>query len=256
MSFAVCCVSISPLRSESSHKSEMVSQLLFGERCLVLDESNKNWVRIKCQFDGYEGWCQDTHVRKLDESRYYDSKVRLSSEWVSDVELGGRHIRIPMGSSLPNPVKRLFEGRDGKLNFSGKLWDPAGVNIEKKKMKKIAFAFLNTPYLWGGRSVFGTDCSGFTQSVFKFFHINLLRDAWQQATQGAEVKNLQQSKFGDLAFFDNEEGKVVHVGILLGKQKIVHASGKVRIDAVDTRGIINSDTGFRSHQLCSIKRFF
>src|SRR5215467_13418643 len=134
MSFAVCCVSISPIRSDSSHKSEMVSQLLFGERCLILDESTKNWLRIKCQFDGYEGWCQDTHFRKLDESKYYDSKIRLTSEWVSEVELNSRHIHIPMGSSIPTPVKRLFEGKEGRLNFSGKLWDPADAAKEKKKV--------------------------------------------------------------------------------------------------------------------------
>ncbi|HEX4849488.1 MAG TPA: hypothetical protein VFV08_01715, partial [Puia sp.] len=132
MSFAVCCVSISPLRADSSHKSEMVSQLLFGERCLILDDSQKNWLKIKCQFDGYEGWCQDTHLKTLDEAKYSDINVRYSIEWVSELILGGRLIHIPMGSTIPAGASKLFEGKQGKLKFSGKSWDPAKAEIEKK----------------------------------------------------------------------------------------------------------------------------
>jgi cell wall-associated NlpC family hydrolase len=114
---------------------------------------------------------------------------------------------------------------------------------------------LNSTYLWGGRSVFGIDCSGFTQSVFKFLNVHLLRDAQQQATQGELVAFLQQAHCGDLAFFDDGEGHIIHVGILLNAHEIIHAAGKVRIDKIDNQGIIEADTGQRTQRLRIIKRY-
>ena len=126
---------------------------------------------------------------------------------------------------------------------------------DAKTIKQIAFTFLNSTYLWGGKSVFGIDCSGFTQSVYKFLNIHLLRDAEQQATQGYLVGFLQQAHCGDLAFFDDEEGRIIHVGMLLNDHEIIHAAGKVRIDKIDTEGIINADTGLRTQRLRIIKRY-
>jgi cell wall-associated NlpC family hydrolase len=123
-------------------------------------------------------------------------------------------------------------------------------------IKERAMPFLSTPYLWGGRSVFGIDCSGFTQMVFRFFNIPLLRDAYLQATQGDVVGFLQEARCGDLAFFDNAEGRITHVGILLNDQEIIHSSGNVRIDKIDNAGIINVETSVRTHKLRIIKRYF
>lgn len=126
--------------------------------------------------------------------------------------------------------------------------------MNEDSLKKISYTFINTSYLWGGRSVFGIDCSGFTQVVFKCLSIPLLRDASQQATQGDEVGFLQEGKSGDLAFFDNHAGRITHVGILLNENTIIHASGKVRVDTIDSLGIVNTDTGQRTHKLRLIKR--
>jgi cell wall-associated NlpC family hydrolase len=138
----------------------------------------------------------------------------------------------------------------------GSLWNIRENEQRLALLENIYTPFLDTPYLWGGKSVFGIDCSGFVQQVFKMFGIKLLRDAYLQATQGSEVNNLQEAQRGDLAFFQNEDGRITHVGIILKDKQIVHASGKVRIDSIDEQGIVNSETGKRTHHLHSIKKLF
>jgi cell wall-associated NlpC family hydrolase len=144
--------------------------------------------------------------------------------------------------------------RKNQVHFKSKAWEPANALRDPKSIRQLTYKFLNTPYLWGGKSVFGVDCSGFTQTIFKFLHIPLLRDAYQQATQGEAVGFLEETKTGDLAFFDNEEGKITHVGILLSANEIIHASVKVRIDKIDNMGIVRSDNFQRTHHLRIIKR--
>ena len=114
--------------------------------------------------------------------------------------------------------------------------------------------YLNSPYLWGGRSPFGIDCSGFTQMVFKLNGIKLPRDAYEQAEIGKTLNFIEETQKGDLAFFDNEEGKIIHTGIIIDKNKIIHSSGKVRIDNLDHYGIFNAETGKYSHNLRLIKK--
>jgi cell wall-associated NlpC family hydrolase len=122
-------------------------------------------------------------------------------------------------------------------------------------MIEHSMQYLNTPYLWGGRSPFGIDCSGFTQIVFKLCDMKLNRDAYQQATQGTPVESIEKAKEKDLAFFKNDEGRIVHTGIILSGNKIIHASGKVHIDTIDEKGIFNGETKQHSHQLAAIRRF-
>jgi cell wall-associated NlpC family hydrolase len=130
------------------------------------------------------------------------------------------------------------------------------VKVNPKLIKQVAYKFLNTAYLWGGRSVFGIDCSGFSQVVYKFLNVCLPRDAWQQAEHGDIVKSLHEAVCGDLAFFDNEEGKITHVGIVLNPHEIIHSSGKVRLDKLDKEGIVNLENKQRTHKLKVIKRYF
>jgi cell wall-associated NlpC family hydrolase len=163
-------------------------------------------------------------------------------------------MRIPFASDLS-----FLHSADGLIGKNRIVYEgttiEAGVKMTgDNRIREIAFTFLNTPYQWGGRSVFGVDCSGFTQVVYKCIGLKLLRDASQQATQGEVVGFLQEVKCGDLAFFDNEAGKITHVGILLDLHTIIHASGKVRVDRIDNFGIVNSDTEKRTHTLRVIKR--
>lgn len=256
MSVVICCVPCSPLRREPSHKSEMVSQLLFGELAEIIDQSVSNWVKIKCRYDGYEGWCQDSHTMSIAISEHDNDEKALTRGWITELTFNGEPMMVPLGSSLTYFSKHNSKGEKKKIHYKGKAWNPMQTKKNKKDIKRLAYDFLNTPYLWGGKTVFGADCSGYTQTVFRFFNIHLLRDAWQQATQGKLVNSLKQVKCGDLAFFDNAEGKIVHVGILLNKHTIIHASGKVRVDKIDEKGIIQKGSNERTHQLRLIKRYF
>ena len=248
MVFAICCVPVSPMRAGPSHRSEMVSQLLFGECCQLLEQGEDHWVRVKCLYDGYEGWCQGSQVTAISEEQYPAPANLLAAEWVNRVEYNGQPMMVPLGSCL-------FPG-ENRICYTGRTWNIELADKNGEAISKLAYQFLNTPYLWGGKTVFGADCSGFTQTVFKFFGIPLLRDAWQQVMQGEAVGLLEEAHAGDLAFFDNAEGKITHVGILLNTAEIIHASGRVRIDKIDKLGILDAEDLQRTHQLKMIKRYF
>jgi len=250
---AVCCVPVSPLRATSSHKSEMVSQLLFGEMVNVLEKGQDNWIKVQCQYDNYEGWITQQH---LAEPPYQHVPLHLSADWTNEILFNNQPMHLSFGSDLRGLANGQAEWGKYNWSFKGNHLDPQHARRTEKNILKMAFMFINTPYLWGGRSVFGIDCSGFTQIVFKSFGFPLLRDAYQQASQGEVVGFLQEAKAGDLAFFDNDEGRITHVGILMNAHEIIHASGKVRVDKIDTQGIMNVDTNERTHRLRIIKRYF
>ncbi|MBA2250648.1 MAG: C40 family peptidase [Chitinophagaceae bacterium] len=249
MKYAMCIVPVGSLRKEPSHKTEMVSQLLFGECCIIL-QKDTGWIKIRCKYDGYEGWCQQGQVGEVDAETYHLETQKLAAGWVNEIYIDDAKLLIPFGSEV-----RLEKNKKDQP-YSGELWNADTVKITTEIIKQIAFTFLNTAYLWGGKSVFGIDCSGFSQTVYKFLNIPLKRDAHQQAEQGVTVNSLQDAKCGDLAFFDNQEGRITHVGILLEDKKIIHASVKVRIDKIDEDGITNIETGEQTHKLKMIKRFF
>jgi len=250
---AICCVPVSPLRAEPSHRSEMVSQLIFGECCEILEQNKDSWTKVRCSFDGYEGWCQSGQLTEIDEPEY-DKGNALTPDWVNNLEYNGHPMMVPMGAVLTAMKNGRAHWRKNQVHFKGKTWEPSSAGRDAKSIRQLTYKFLNTPYLWGGKTVFGADCSGFVQSVFRFINIPLLRDASQQATQGEAVGFLEETKTGDLAFFDNEEGKITHVGILLSPHEIIHSSVKVRIDKIDNMGIVRSDSFQRTHHLRIIKR--
>lgn len=256
MRYVVCCVPVSPLRAETSHKSEMVSQQLFGEKSTIVEIASDNWVKISLKYDGYEGWVQLSHLAEIDEEHYLKVDKDLTSDWINEVDYNGHIMFVPMGSSLSAFKNGKAFWRKNSVNFKGKVWNPEEIKITPKLIKQIVFKFLNTSYLWGGKSVFGIDCSGYTQMTYKFLNMALPRDAWQQAEGGEVVNFLQEAKCGDLAFFDDEEEKITHVGILLNDHEIIHSSGKVRLDKIDTQGILNLETKQRTHKLRIIKRYF
>lgn len=254
MGYLVGYTAAAPLRAEAAHRSEMVSQLLFGETATILD-STKDFVKIRCSYDGYEGWCQKSQLLEISDEQAQAAGIQLAADFVNPIELDGTPMQIPMGASLG-----LFHNNTAQIGsfhfaYRGAVADPATAIFEPDQIRQTAMAYLHTPYLWGGRSVFGIDCSGYAQQVYRFFNKPLPRDAYQQAELGEVVGFLQEAVTGDLAFFDNEEGRITHVGILLDAATIIHSSGKVRIDKIDNMGIIRSDTGERTHRLRLIKTY-
>ena len=255
MSFGICSLSVIPCRKEPSGKSEMVTQLLFGETYTITEEGEE-WINIITNYDNYPCWISaKQHTRVTDiEFKSLKSNI-LSTELVQVIANKSSNAIFPLtiGASLPNL-------KDGKFNlgyieykFDGQTTD---VTYKKtiKEIKETAYLFLNAPYLWGGRSPFGIDCSGFTQLVYKLNGYQLPRDANQQVELGSPLSFVEEAEPGDLAFFDNEEGNIVHVGIVLENQQIIHASGCVRIDKFDHYGIFHSDNKKYSHMLRVIKK--
>ncbi|MDE3236927.1 MAG: C40 family peptidase [Bacteroidota bacterium] len=252
MSFVVCVVSVAPLRSEAGHRSEMVSELLLGEFATVLEEQ-KDFLKIKCLYDGYEGWCQRSQLAGV------ENTVVASTYVLSSVATGTINNRVCTMSCATPVLSKGKEYTAGPVRISfpsaEHLADTTTLEFSEANIKKIAFHFINTPYLWGGKSAFGIDCSGFAQQVFKMMNIVLPRDAYQQAALGESVGFLEEVQCGDLAFFDNAEGRITHVGILLNASEIIHSSGSVRVDKIDHAGIIHTETGERTHNLRIIKRY-
>jgi gamma-D-glutamyl-L-lysine dipeptidyl-peptidase len=253
MDTAINLLSVIPMRKEPSHRSEMVSQLLFGEYAEIYEEE-KDFVRIKCLYDDYEGWGQCNQLTRVNEVLSTNS---YTSGWTGEISINGRHKNIPMCSPVYQAgLNEVHFGGTGFRYLSGNFWNISEKIMTESSLEEVYNKFLDTPYLWGGKSVFGIDCSGLVQQVFKMFGIKLLRDAYLQAEQGSAIENLNETRLGDLAFFHNENGRVVHVGIILENHRIVHASGKVRIDTIDEKGIVNKETGKTTHQLHSMRRYF
>ena len=250
--FGICNLAIIPLRSEPSDRSEIVSQILFGEHFTVL-EQDKQWSKIKLHFDDYEGWIDEKQFQIISENEFN----QLSNEsFILNADLI-EYITSPANLLLPIPLgaSLSFLSNPG-INKSGFEFEGMKISGVKPKSNLIntAFMYLNAPYLWGGKTPFGIDCSGLTQMVYKLNGYKLLRDASEQATQGEALSFIEESEPGDLAFFDNEEGKIIHVGIIMDDNYIIHASGKVRIDRLDHLGIYNAENNKHTHKLRVIKK--
>jgi len=259
MEFGICELSVIPLRSEPSDKSEMINQLLFGD-LLIAQEKFKNWVEVRSVYDNYVGWIDLKQFRTLSESEFKNissSKQCTALELVHLLVNKTKNIMIPIvfGSSLPGLNSGKFIINNEEFTYEGDMFSNSQ-NITSSHLIENALMFLNAPYLWGGRTPFGIDCSGFTQIVFKTCGIKLLRDASQQATQGELVNFLSEAKAGDLIFFDDEEENIIHVGIMISENKIIHSSGSVRIDTIDHNGIFNTELKKYTHNLRLIKKIF
>ena len=247
MQYGICNLGIVPIRLEPSDTSEMVTQALYGDVFKVL-EQRKKWSRIRFAFDNYEGWIDNKQYIEIEESDYValsKSDIKLSKDLIEFVtDTANNLYPIPVGSDL-NGLALL------QHNFDGSILSEIN---SKSAIITSSFLYLNAPYLWGGKTPFGIDCSGFTQMVYKLNGYKLYRDASEQATQGEALSFIEESEPGDLAFFDNAEGNIVHVGIIMEDHYIIHAHGKVRIDRLDHSGIYNIDKKIHTHKLRVIKK--
>lgn len=249
MIISACNLSIVPLRAEPSHRSEMVSQVLFGETFLIVEEGI-DFVKIRLTETRYEGWIQKHQFGPLHLS-YANSDSIVDIDGAVAVSEDKSIVLVP-GTTVSATTIHIG---DYAFKIEGKLRKPVLEDFDLEFPKLIQY-YLHAPYMWGGRSIYGIDCSGFSQAVFKHFGISILRDAYQQAESGTAVDFLPEIKVGDLAFFDNDQGKITHVGVMMDNETIIHASSQIRIDKMDSQGIFNAEQNRYTHKLRIVKRYF
>ena len=256
--YGIIPLSVIPVRKQPSHRSEMITELLFGDTFTILDQINE-WYKIKRWWDDYEGWITESSFVPISEKQFnalarepviiIGSMVLASTDDPAD---GMR--RLPEGARLPFWDKKKNTCQVGDIVF--KL---PGIHLEEGKAKdrlsltEYAHNFTGVPYLWGGLSSCGFDCSGFVQTIFRINGYHLPRDASQQSRIGKDIPFTEKAQPGDLAFFGDEEDKITHVGIVLPDHKIIHASGRVRIDRLDHHGIYDEKKGKYTHKLLLLK---
>ncbi|TDS13015.1 C40 family peptidase [Sphingobacterium paludis] len=255
MVLGICNLSVVPLRSDPSHRSEMVNQVLFAEIFELLEERSE-WTYIRMLESDYEGWLQHGQYRIWggEIPSFDDDAYRVvdcsGAEAISDQN----SIRLVPGTKIWDTLSlTLPNSSPAPYHIQGGLRNPTVADFAME-LPKLVNLYHACPYLWGGRSPYGLDCSGLTQAIYAQFGITLRRDAYQQAEQGRTVDFVAEIKPGDLAFFDNEEGRITHVGLMLDADRIFHASAYVRTDNMDSEGIFNPSEGRYTHKLRIVKR--
>lgn len=261
---------VTPVREEPAHAAEQATQLLFGEVCEVLDR-HSSWTKIRSTMDGQLGWVvskmltpvSEEAIRLLGEKRETngESVVATPMAVVTDTKTG-EQLMLTIGTRLPYYKKGTFEVLGKKYKIDPRcVYEVKGDRSEVKgeDVVRVAQSLLNVPYLWGGKNIMGYDCSGFTQTVYSVFGINLLRNAREQVTQGQVVGSLAEAQPGDLVFFDHldrapEATRITHVGMLISPTEVIHCSGCVHVDKIDETGIRLAN-GKLSHYLVQIKRY-
>ena len=237
MRYGICNLSVVPMRKEASHTSELVSELLFNDIYKIIDE-NDEWLKIQCMYDSYEGW-----IRKLQHNEITDIEY---NEFISKDQYIVNVPCIHYENMILSLGSKVFTQVEGTV--------PLSKTFDTEVLIDSAFKMQHTPYRWGGKSIMGIDCSAFVQLCAKIAGYKLPRDASQQYNFGDTISNLSEAQPGDIAFFENKDHRIIHVGILLSKNIIIHASGKVRIDTIDATGIFNNELNTYTHYLCKIKR--
>ena len=253
--------SVVPVRTEPSECAEQSTQMLFGELCTILEQKSR-WNRIKLMSDGQEGWVDAKMTTPMSDDEYktYSEALTSSAKVIFPMtyavsENNGQTIPLTAGTQLA----QYKEGRFEVLGVGFRI-DPSMVRVQPLEMNQenllqVVRFFLNVPYLWGGKNAMGMDCSGFTQTIMGLFGKNLLRNASEQVQQGEMVDSLNEAKAGDLVFFDHEDGKISHVGIVIDPERVIHCSGRVKVEKLDETGIFSAEQGEYSHHLVVIRRY-
>jgi hypothetical protein len=241
----ICHLTLIPIRANPESKSEMVTQLLFGETYQVL-ASNKDWYFIQNNADHYKGWMSENQFYPLIENDL-NANFTLTYFPYSEIKTINGLVRAIPGS-------KISKQNDGYYFNGSPCHFEKEPTVNNFDIIDFAKQFLNSPYLWGGKSMMGIDCSGFTSVIFACFGIQLYRDASEQVLQGDPVDFINEIKPADLVFFANSEDKITHVGIAINQDQIIHASGCVRLDSLDSYGIFNAETKTHTHTLKCIRR--
>ncbi|GAB3425107.1 C40 family peptidase [Niabella aquatica] len=252
INYAIVTVPAAPVRKTPDHHKEMSNQLLFGETVKVLQQK-EDWYKVESLYDTYRGWLTSSLITEVDAADALPHCHLLAPQLLNEIFFNGATMHIPAAASLVHYQngKGTIAGR--AYHFKGMPVNTASIPDKRETLIANALQWLNAPYLWGGKTILGVDCSGFSQTMYKLAGVPIARDARLQAQQGTLIRSLKKVIPGDLAFFDDKD-EIVHVGILAGSGEIIHAAGKVRKDVIDNKGIINTDTGKRTHSLKLIKR--
>ena len=259
VTYGISLQTLIPVRRSPGDKNEMVNQLLFGDLVKIKD-SFEDWYLIESTDDEYEGWIDKKQLHNISEETF-NQFLTSARFFLTDVFSECVYLKdntstwLVLGSQLPNLRNSTFTVEEESFSFNGNF-NSSQENLDKKLFKTTALKYLNAPYLWGGKSPFGIDSSGFVQMVYKLSGIFLKHDLSQQAAQGELVNFIHESQLGDLAFFENADGDINHAGIILDNEHIIHASGKVRIDKIDHNGIFNEQEMRYTHKLRLLKRIF
>ena len=247
----ICENVLVPLRSGPSHRNEMLSQVLFGERYTVTDIAG-SWMKIETEFDKYSGWIDVDHLQQSsDESNATGNVLNRSLLCFKNDKT---KIVLEAGCEIFNPDFKSSRFTAGSNTYTCSPDFNSSYISTKESITDTALRFINSPYIWGGRVPSGLDCSGYTQMLYKIHGYAIPRNSWQQAEAGKQIDFINDAVPGDLVFFDNERGKITHVGMILSQGLVIHASGRVRIDTIDHQGIFKNEIRGYSHNLRMIRR--
>lgn len=250
MQYGICLLSVVPVRPDKESSSALITQLLYGEHYKILEEQKK-YSKIRVAYDGTEGWVLNMQITKIEEAKYTSIEKQKSLKHTEDILA---HICTDTQNLLPIIIgSQLNTIEQFGHSFEGEY---IAKKQPKEKLVHTALLYLNSPFQIGGKTPFGIDAPGFTQMVYKINGYALGRSAEQQSKQGEALSFIEESQPGDLAFFDNHEGVIDHVGLILPNNHIIHAHGKVRIDRIDHTGIFNSEERLYSHKLRVIKKIY
>ncbi|MEM8509810.1 MAG: C40 family peptidase [Bacteroidota bacterium] len=248
MEYGLGHLSIVPIRLSPDEDAGMISQIIYGDH-FKIKESRKTWSRIRITYDGCEGWVQNNQITRISETSFRKIEQQdpiYSTDFITHVCTGDNvFLPVLLGSRMDiAPI----------LQHTMEEAMPIAIKSSKNNLVTTALLYLNCPYLKGGKSPFGIDSSGFTQMVYKINGYRLLRTTEQQATQGEPLSFIEESEAGDMVFFDNSEGSIDHVGIILENNYVIHCFGSVRIDRIDHTGIFDVRKRRYTHQLRVIKK--
>lgn len=248
------------MRAEAREGAEQITQILFGETFSILEQKPR-WNRVQLDSDGQEGWIDakmSTQMSPAEEKAYkrqYKSAAIIAFPMAYAVsENNGQTIPLSAGTRLTNYKDGVFEVLGVRFRIDPNMVITESREQNQENLLQTVRFFLNIPYLWGGKNAMGMDCSGFTQVIMSLFGKNLKRNASEQVTQGRKIAALKNVQAGDLVFFDHEDGKISHVGIAIDGNRVIHCSGRVKVEKLDENGIYNAETGAYSHHLVEIRR--